>query len=91
MSDYLSINTSQFLQLDTNIRTSSTSAFNAQDAYENVFEDVMSEKINEIQQEETKLNKVNFSYLGPPAGFFLDVSMLSEEDKIEVSSMFNTY
>lgn len=91
MSDYLSINTSQFLQLDTNIRTSATTTFSAQDAYENIFEDVMSEKINEIQQEEIKPNRLNFSNLGPPAGFFLDVSLLSEEDKIEVSSMFNTY
>ena len=91
MSDYLSINTAQFLQLDTNIRTSATSTFDAQNAFENVFEDVVSDKINEINQEETKNNKVNFSNLGPPAGFFLDVSLLSEEDKIEVSSMCNTY
>ena len=91
MSNYLSINTSQFLQLDTNIRVSATSTFNAQEAYDNLFEDVMSEKINEVQQEESKANKINFSNLGPPAGFFLDVSMLSEEDKIEISSMCNTY
>ena len=91
MSDYLSINTSNFLQLETNIRTSATSTFNTQDAFENAFEDIISEKITETNQEENKINKINFSNLGPPAGFFLDVSMLSDEDKLEVSSMCNTY
>ena len=90
MSDYLSINTAQFLQLDTNIRTSATSIFNAQEAYENAFEDVIQETTVD-ETSKTEERKINFSNLGPPAGFFLDVSMLSEEDKLEISSMCNTY
>ena len=91
MSDHLSINTANFLQLDTNIRTSATSTFSTQDAYDNAFEDIMADKIQENNQEEYRNNKINFSNLGPPAGFFLDVSMLSDEDKLEVSSMCNIY
>ncbi|MBE7707123.1 MAG: hypothetical protein E7Z88_00270 [Cyanobacteria bacterium SIG27] len=83
------INVANFLELDTNIRTSSTSTFNSQEAYENTFEDVMLDVVSKAQEE--KDNKVNFSNLGAPAGFFLDTSLLSEEDKIEVSTSFNTY
>ena len=83
------INVANFLELDTNIRTSSTSTFNSQEAYENTFEDVMLDVVSKAQEE--KDNKVNFSNLGAPAGFFLDTSLLSEEDKIEASTSFNTY
>jgi len=83
MINDISLNSSQFLQLDTNIRTSSTSAFNAQEAYENTFEDVMLDVVSKIEEE--KENKVNFSNLGAPAGFFLDTSLLSEEDKLEIN------
>lgn len=83
------INVANFLELDTNIRTSSTSTFNSQEAYENTFEDVMLDVVSKAQEE--KDDKVNFSNLGAPAGFFLDTSLLSEEDKIEVSTSFNTY
>ena len=62
MSDYLSINTAQFLQLDTNIRTSATSIFNAQEAYENAFEDVIQETTVD-ETSKTEERKINFSNL----------------------------
>ena len=77
------LNIANFLELDTNIRTSSTSTFNFQEAYENTFEDVMLDVVSKAQEE--KDNKVNFSNLGAPAGFFLDTSLLSEEDKIDIN------
>lgn len=77
------LNTARFLELDTNIRTSSTSTFNAQEAYENAFEDVILDVVSKAQEE--KDNKVNFSSLGAPAGFFLDTSLLSEEDKLDIN------
>lgn len=77
------LNTAKFLELDTNIRTSSTSVFNTQEAYENTFEDVMLEVVAKAQEE--KDNKINFSNLGAPAGFFLDTSLLSEEDKMDIN------
>ncbi len=83
------INVANFLELDTNIRTSSTSTFNSQEAYENAFEDVMLDVVSKAQEE--KDNKISYSNLGAPAGFFLDTSLLSEEDKLEVSTSFNAY
>ena len=79
----INVNTADFLHLDTNIRTSATATFNAQEAYENSFEDVLLEVVTKTQEEE-KENKISFSNLGAPAGFFLDTSLLSEEDKIDV-------
>ena len=73
----------KILELDTNIRTSSTSAFNAQEAYENAFEDAMLEVVSKAQEE--KENKMSFCNLGAPAGFFLDTSLLSEEDKLDIN------
>lgn len=83
MLDKIGLNQAQFLQLDTDIRVSSNATFNAQEAFENVFEDVAIEIANEEQTN----NKINFSNLGAPAGFFLDTSLLSEQDKLEVSSI----
>lgn len=83
MTNEISLNTAQFLQLDTNIRTSSTSAFNMQEAYENTFEDVILEVAS--KNEEENQNKISNSFLGAPAGFFLDTSLLSEEDKLEIN------
>lgn len=83
MIEKAGFNSAQFLQLDTNIRTSSTTTFNAQEAFENVFEDVAFEVISQTQEEqEQKYNNFN---LGAPAGFFLDTSLLSEEDKLEIN------
>lgn len=84
MIDEIGLNQAQFLQLDTNIRVSSNTTFNAQEAFENALEDVVSEIAN---KEEQSSNKVNFSNLGVPAGFFLDTSLLSEQDKLELNSI----
>lgn len=87
MLDKIGLNQAQFLQLDTNIRVSSNATFNAQDAFENAFEDVVSEIANKDEQQQTTSHKVNFSNLGAPAGFFLDTSLLSEQDKLELNSI----
>ena len=76
------MNSIQFLQLDTNIRTSATSVFNANDAYENTFEDAL---LDIASKEEENGKKINFISLGAPAGFFLDTSLLSEEDKLDIN------
>ena len=89
MINETNLNSAQFLQLTPDIRTSSISVFNAQEAYENAFEDVLLETISDSKEE--KESKVNFSNLGAPAGFFLDTSLLNEEDKIEISSQCCTY
>ncbi|MBR5304438.1 MAG: hypothetical protein IKU37_06400 [Candidatus Gastranaerophilales bacterium] len=83
------INLTQFLNLEENIRISSSSNFNAKDAYENAFEDVILETASKTEEE--KENKINFSSLGAPAGFFLDTSLLNEEDKLEISSQCCSY
>ena len=92
MINNISMNSAQFLQLDTDIRTTSTSTFNAQDAYENTFEDVVSEIVNKTQEEERN-NKINFSNLGAPAGFFLDTSLLDEINNgaVEQKAPINPY
>ena len=84
MINETNLNLAEFYQLQTDIRVSSTSAFNAQEAYENVFEDVLMEQITEATQvqHEQKPCKVNFYNLGPPPGFFIEATFLSEESKI---------
>jgi len=75
----IGLNTTQFLQLDSDIRISATSAFNAQEAYETTFEDVLLDNVSKVEEEQQqKNNKVNFYNLGAPAGFFLDNSLLEE-------------
>ena len=83
MINEINANSTYFLQLDADIRTSATSTFNAQEAYENAFEDVILEVVS--KNEEENQNKISFSNLGAPAGFFLDTSLLSEEDKLEIN------
>ena len=89
MTSEIGLNTTQFLQLNTDIRISSTSTFNAQEAYENTFEDVLLDVVSKTQEE--KQNKTVFSSLGAPAGFFMDTSLLSEEDRMEINSGFGSY
>ena len=89
MINEIGLNSAQFLQLEQNIRMSSTNTFDAQQAYENVFEDTLLDIVS--KSEEEKENKVNFSNLGAPAGFFLDTSLLNEEDKLEISSQCCSY
>lgn len=72
------INISELLFLGNNIRISSSNSFNAQDAYDNTFEDLLTEENSKTQCEIENKNKINFSNLGAPAGFFLDTSLLDE-------------
>ena len=88
MTNEIGLYNANFLQLSSDIRTSATTTFNAQEAYDNTFEDVLLEQVSKVQEEEQKDSKVKFYNLGAPAGFFLDTSLLSEEDKIEISSSF---
>ena len=90
MINEIGINSAEFLQLEPNIRTSSTNVFNAQEAYDNAFEDALLDVVSKTQEEQ-KENKVNFSNLGAPAGFFLDTSLLNEEDKMEIASQCCSY
>lgn len=88
----IELNTSQFLQLNSDIRVTSNSVFNAQEAYESTFEDVINEeviKINQENQETEKNHKINFYNLGAPAGFFLDNSLL-EEIELNNSNLSNS-
>ena len=78
MTSQIGINSSQFLQLDSDIRISATSSFNAQEAYETQFEDILLEQTSKAEEEQQKNNKINFYNLGAPAGFFLDNSLLEE-------------
>ena len=79
MTSEIGFNPAQFLQLDSDIRISATSTFNAQEAYENTFEDALLDEVVKIQEEQKpKENRVNFYNLGAPAGFFLDNSLLEE-------------
>lgn len=85
----IELNTSQFLQLNNDIRITSNSVFNAQEAYENAFEDVLNEEVIKINEENQKTNKINFYNLGAPAGFFLDNSLL-EEMELNNSNLSNS-
>ena len=84
MINETNLNLAEFYQLQTDIRVSSTSAFNAREAYENTFEDLMLEQVTNLEhvQQEQETNKVNFYNLGPPPGFFIEATFLSEESKI---------
>ena len=91
MTNEIGLNSAQFLQLNNDIRTSATSTFNAQEAYDNTFEDVLLEQVSKTQENKQENNKVKFYNLGVPAGFFLDTSLLSEEDKLEINSSCCSY
>ena len=84
MTSEIGFNTTQFLQLNNDIRISSSSIFNAQDAYENTFEDVLLDVVSKTHED--KHNSTSSSGLGVPAGFFMDTSLLSKEDKLELNS-----
>lgn len=90
MINDIGLNSANFLQLDTDIRITSNTTYNAQEAYENIFEDVLEDVVSKSQDEE-KERKINFSNLGAPAGFFLDTSLLNEEDRTEIASQCCSY
>ena len=82
MINELELNSARFLQLENDIRITANSTFNAQEAYENTFEDVLLEHTTK-ESEQEKTNNVNFWSLGAPAGFFLDTSLLDERLAME--------
>ena len=51
----------------------------------NEFSEIISSPQNEEKEENQ--NKINYSSLGAPAGFFADTSMLNEEDRKEAGIM----
>ena len=96
MTSEIGFNSTQFLQLQNDIRISSTSTFNAQEAYDNTFEDVLLETVSKEQENKLEENKSKFYNLGVPAGFILDNSLLEEMEALELSSSasqnnFNPY
>ena len=79
MTSEINLNSTDFLMLENQIRITANSSFNAQEAYENTFEDVLLEQSTKVLQEEKENNfikEINFSNLGMPAGFVLDTSLL---------------
>jgi Uma2 family endonuclease len=86
MTSEIGFNSTQFLQLHNDIRISSSSTFNAQEAYDNTFEDVLLDVVSNSQETKNQENKSKFYNLGVPAGFILDNSLLEEMEALEVSS-----
>ena len=82
MTESINFNTNGLLNLESDVRISSNNIFNAQDAYENSFEDVLLDEISKNQQENQKTtNEIKFTNLGMPSGFNLDTSLLDEIEK----------
>ena len=75
MINNVSIDVTQMLNIASDVRISASSSFNAQEAYENTFEDLIQEEIVKAE-EEKKEYKINFDALGMPPGFILDTSLL---------------
>ena len=71
------------LYLDTQVRISSNQTFNAQEAYQATFEDVMLEQNAKIEETNQKQQKSTFFALGMPPGFNLDTSLLEEMDNLQ--------
>ncbi|MBR3605514.1 MAG: hypothetical protein IKL52_05765 [Candidatus Gastranaerophilales bacterium] len=86
MTSEIGFNSTQFLQLHNDIRISSSSTFNAQEAYDNTFEDVLLDVVSNSQETKNQENKSKFYNLGVPAGFILDNSLLEEMETLEISS-----
>lgn len=80
-----SINTSQISNLENNIRISATSSFNAKDAYETIFEDVISKKT--LDEETEKINQTQNRSLGAPPGFW----NIDESDSLTSNVAVNFY
>ncbi len=82
MTESINLNTNGLLNLQNDIRISSSNIFNAQDAYETSFEDVLLDEVSKEQQETAKSNnEIKFANLGMPTGFNLDTSLLDEMEK----------
>ena len=82
MTESINFNTNSLFNLENDVRISSNNIFNAQDAYENSFEDILLDEVSKEQQETKKIiNEPKFSNLGMPLGFNLDTSLLDEIEK----------
>ena len=64
MTSEIGFNSTQFLQLHNDIRISSSSTFNAQEAYDNTFEDVLLDVVSNSQETKNQENKSKFYNLG---------------------------
>ena len=98
MTSEIGFNSAQFLQLNNDIRISSTQTFNAQEAYENAFEDVLLEQVSKTQEIEQNKCDIKYYNLGVPAGFIMDNSLLEQMEFAESGSsssdsknLFNPY
>ena len=60
----VSFNSAQMLALDSNVSINSISTFNAQEAYENTFEDVVQENIsqNEVAKNDNQSSFSNYDF-----------------------------
>ncbi len=68
MINTISFNATQMLALDSSVEISSQATFNAQEAYENTFEDVLQETVSQVE-----LNKINnVQNLGKPCNFNIE-------------------
>ncbi len=82
MTDSINLNTNGLLNLQSDVRITSNNIFNAQDAFENSFEDILLEEVSKEQQEAQKItNEIKYTNLGMPSGFNLDTSLLEEIEK----------
>lgn len=82
MTESINLNTNGLFNLQNDVRITSNNIFNAQDAFENSFEDILLEEVSKEQQETQKtINEIKFANLGMPSGFNLDTSLLEEIEK----------
>ncbi len=96
MINGISTDVTGLLALNNNIRISNTSVFNAEEAYQSTFEDLISETVaNDAKDdEEIKTNKTpspikNSLNIGIPSGFNLDTSLLEKIEEAENSNTQN--
>ena len=96
MINGISTDMTGLLALNNNIRISNNSVFNAEEAYQSTFEDLLLETVAESSSDDNngKIENNNLSTkpsspiknslnLGIPSGFNLDTSLLEKIDKTE--------
>jgi hypothetical protein len=84
----ISFNTSEMLRLDDRVSINSISSFNAQEAYENTFEDVLAEEVLKSEEQNNKKIDIELKSLGMPANFELE-KQLSENENTDFSKNKN--
>ena len=97
MINGISTDTTGLLALNNNIRISNNSVFNAEEAYQSTFEDLLLETVAESSDDDDNNGKIennnlsdkpsspikNSLNLGIPSGFNLDTSLLEKIDETE--------